>query len=292
MKQFLLIGLLLLAQIELIAQKYFPLDTIGTSWNELKEYGSGKSDPEKWIESYFVSGDTLIKSLKFFKIYKKTETENHYIGCFREKNKIVSYIGIDYWGFNTDTVVVLYDFAKGIDEEVYTGAWHKARITGIDSIIISEKYRKRYTLSDGQKWIEGIGSTSGFFYPITNIPTKTYWYSELACFKKDENVIYLNPNFSDCTTLILQNINELKTELYFKIYPNPSNRKNEIIIESDKNSIDRIQVFSLSGQLLKTYNCGKVHEMKISTFDFSSSIYILKIVDSYGNVYTDKLIIE
>jgi hypothetical protein len=291
MKQFLLIGFLLLAQIELIAQKYFQIDTIGTSWNELKELGSEKPFYEKWIESYYVSGDTLIKSNKYFKVYKNTGIEAHYIGCFREKNKIVSYIGVDYFGFDTDTAIVLYDFNKGINDEVLTGVWHKDKIINIDSILVSEKYRKRYILSSGEKWIEGIGSTYGFFYPMTNIPT-TYWRSELACFKKDEIVIYLNPNFSDCTTQILQGINELKTELFFKIYPNPANRTNEIIIESEKISIDRIQVFSLSGQLLKTYNCKKAHEVKIITSDYSSNIYILRVYDSFGKVYTNKLIIE
>lgn len=292
MKQFLLIGILLLAQTELIGQKYFPIDTIGTSWNELKEYGSGKSDPEKWIENYYVSGDTMIKSTKYFKVYKKTDKGTRYTGCFREKNKIISYIGLDYWGFDTDTAVVLYDFTKGVNDEVHTGVWHKTKIIGIDSIIISEKYRKRYTLSDGEKWMEGIGSTSGFFYPITNIPTKTYWHSELACFKKNDNVMYLNPSFSDCTTQILQNIDELKKELFFKIYPNPVNRKNEIIIESEKTSIDKIQIFSLSGQLIKNYSCGKMNVVKINISDFSSNIYILRVWDTYGNVYTDKLIIE
>lgn len=292
MKQFLLIGILILAQIELVAQNYFPFDTVGTSWNELKEYGSGKSGPEKWIESYYVSGDTLIKTIKYFRVYKKTESKNYYVGCFREKNKIVSFIGTDYFGFKTDSAVVLYDFTKKIDDEVHTGVWHVSKITAIDSIKISENYRKRYTLSDGQKWIEGIGSTSGFFYPITLIPTKTYWYSELACFKKNEIVIYLNPNFSDCTTQIHQNISDLKEESHFKIYPNPSKIKNEVTIESENISIDRIEVISLSGQLLKTYNGGKVNKMIINTCGLLSNIYILKIVDSNGNSYTYKLVIE
>lgn len=292
MKHFLLISFLLLAQIELIAQKYFPIDTIGTSWNELKEYGSGKNNPEKWIESYYISGDTLIKTVKYFKIYKKTDTGNCYIGGFREKNKIVYYIGIDYWGFDTDTAVILYDFTKSINDEVLTGVWHKAIITGIDSIQISEIYRKRYSLSNGEKWIEGIGSTYGFLYPITNIPTKTYWHSELACSKKEDIVIYLNPNFSDCSTQILQSINELKNKVFLKLYPNPANRKNEVIIESGKALIDRIQVYNLNGQLLKTYSYKKADVLKINVSDYLSNIYILKVFDSNGNIYTVKLVIE
>jgi hypothetical protein len=199
-----LIFFTLLFQTSLSAQKYYPFETSNVVWNELKEYGylkkTGDDCPlSKFIETYFISGDTTINDLKFYKIFIKVSDDSSYIGCFREENRKVYYQGVDYFGFDTDSVILLYDFNKQKNDTVYTGTWQRAIINGIDSILVGNSYRKRFQMNDGQSWIEGIGSNFGFLYPMTNIPT-IYWRSELICYKHNDSLLYKSPNYSDCNT--------------------------------------------------------------------------------------------
>jgi len=109
---------------DLSAQKYYSFDTINISWNEIKEINGAMSPPNKIIESYFISGDTLIEDNAYFKIYRKSDNDSNYIGCFREKEKKIFYIGVDYFDFDTDSAILLYDFTKNVNDTVYTGTWH------------------------------------------------------------------------------------------------------------------------------------------------------------------------
>ncbi len=183
-----------------IAQKYYPIDTSNVVWNELKESCSGNTyPPYKFIETYFISGDTIIDNLRFYKIYIRESNDSLYGGCFREEDKRIYYTGADYFGFEIDSVVLLYDFNKQKNDTLYTGTWHWVVIDDIDSILIGDSYRKRFQMNDGQYWIEGIGSTFGFLYPMTDMPTY-YWRSGLICYKHNDTLLYLSTNFVDCYT--------------------------------------------------------------------------------------------
>ncbi len=271
--------------ISLSAQDYFKIDTVNISWNERVEYGE---PPTSVIQKYIITGDTIIDGLKYFKILETSNEVSRYIGCFREENKIVKYIGEDYWGFHSDTAVVLYDFNKTIGDTIYTGTWHQNIIVAIDSVLIENTYRKQFSMKYGQKWIEGIGSTFGFRYPMTAIPT-CYWECELACFKKEENVIYLNPRFTDCETLT--NINSKEIILGLTVFPNPLANGEDLTIFSTSGQIESIEIFSLSGGLVFSKSYEKSYEVLINTLGFKTGFFILKVVSENGfNI--KKIIIE
>ena len=144
--------------------------TEGISWLELKETGNDMDPPVETIEHYFIEGDTMISGQNYAKIYRY-KNKPEYIGCFRESGKKIYYTGMDYHFFETDSEILLYDFTKALGDTVYTLTSSYNTIESIDSILIGGSYRNRYYLHDGQQWIEGIGSTYGFLYPITDIPT-------------------------------------------------------------------------------------------------------------------------
>jgi hypothetical protein len=290
MKKLQIILIIFILVNNLNAQEYYSFDTTQVYWNEF--YESGDWGPDNiFFSSYFISGDTLIDNHKFFKIYTLSDNDSIYIGAFREFNKLVLYNGLDYWGFNTDTSIVLYDFNKNLGDTVHTGTYHQSVIVEIDSIPISGAYRKRYKMEGDQYWIEGIGSTRGFLYPMTAIPTM-YWHSELTCFKQMENMVYLNPSFTDCTTRIVSSVNDLGTNNSIEIYPNPSERGRDIIIKSTKITIAKIQFFNQLGTLLSSINCSKKNLVQIDIADYEPGVYIALIFGTKGEVIKRKLVIK
>lgn len=272
------------------AQEYSPFDTNHVSWNEF--YESGDWGPDNILfSSYFISGDTLIDNHKYFKIYTPSDKDSIYVGAFREYNKVVLYYGLDYWGFNTDTSVVLYDFTKNAGDTIHTGTYNQSVIVEIDSISISGGYRKRYKMEDDQYWIEGIGSTRGFLFPMTAIPTM-YWHSELICFKHMENMIYLNPGFIDCTTRIVSSVNDLGTNNSIEIFPNPVEIGRDIIIKSSIIPIAKIQFYNQLGTLLSSINCSKKNAVQINIADYEPGVYIVLIFETNEEVIIRKIIIK
>jgi len=197
---FISLFLITLLQTAVFTQEYYPIDTSDVIWNELKESSSGDTyPPDKLIETYLIDGDTTINDLRFYKIFLKGTDGNSYIGCFREKDKKVYYTGVDYFGFETDSVILLYDFSKQENDTIFKGSVHQVVIIDIDSILINHSYRKRFQMDDGEYWIEGIGSTFGFLYPMTAIPVM-YWKSELICYRHNDSLMYISPNYFDCLT--------------------------------------------------------------------------------------------
>ncbi|MFW9989179.1 MAG: T9SS type A sorting domain-containing protein [Candidatus Odinarchaeota archaeon] len=215
---FISVLLITLLQIVLLAQEYYPFDTSNVVWNELKESSMGDTyPPNKIIETFYISGDTIIDNHRFHRIFIDGFNYSTYVGSFREENKKVYYIGVDYFGFESDSVVLLYDFSKHINDTIYTGTWHRVVIEDIDSILVGNAYRKKYHMDDGQCWIEGIGSTFGFLFPMTDIPTM-YWKSELICYKHNDSLLYLNPDYLDCFTEKKYSIINTNTTWYTYIY--------------------------------------------------------------------------
>lgn len=269
-------------------QKYYPINTISSNWNEIEVMSYDFEVPFETIKGYYINGDTIIEGFEYFKIYENTNNMIYYMGCIRESNKKIYYKGKDYWGFETDSIVLLYDFTKTINDTIWTGTWHRNVIENIDSIIIENSYRKRYRMYDGQYWIEGIGSTKGFLYPMTEIPTLS-WYIELTCFKIENEIIYLNPNFIDCLTKKTSHILESNLKSQFKIYINQY-QPDYIVIKSNQSKIELIIIYDISGRPIKLINVENDYiEMNIS--NLSSEIFIIKIIDDKG-IVVSKLFIK
>jgi hypothetical protein len=270
------------------AQSYSPFDTTNISWNEFYE----TEDPVNIsFMDYFVSGDTIIGNYRYHKIFQTYNYDTKYVGAFRESNKVVLYIGMDYWWFDTDTSVILYDFTKNIGDTVYTGKFHRNIIVEIDSIPVSEGYRKRFKTDYGEDWIEGIGSTRGFLFPMTMIPTM-FWHTELVCFKHNEDVIYLNPDFLDCTTRIVSSVNDAGVENTLEVYPNPAEREGIVSIKTKDMTITKTQLYNQLGILLATTNCLEKKEIQINMRDYAPGIYILLVFKSNQDITKMKIVVK
>ncbi len=288
MKNLLLITIIIASVISVNAQKYSPFDTTNINWNEFYE----TEDTEHLsILGYFISGDTLILDDSYHKIFRASDFDTVYIGAFRESNKEIFYIGQDYWGFDTYTPVVLYDFTQNIGDTIHTGTFHRNIILDIDSIPVSEGHRKRFKMYDDQYWIEGIGSTRGFLYPITDIPTM-YWRSELICFKRNEDVIYLNPGFTDCTTRIVSSQFDVEVEDRVEIYPNPVEREGILSLQTYDSPIVGVRLYNQLGLLLSIANCNDKGKMQMDIGNYASGVYILLVFKSDQEIINMKVVIK
>lgn len=74
------------------------------------------------------------------------------------------------------------------------------------------------------------------------------------------------------------------TQSAIKIYPNPANDHFEI---SADGIVDSVEVYSIQGQLLKTYTAQNYYDVK----EFTSGVYLLK-VKTAQTVVSKTLIVE
>jgi hypothetical protein len=198
---------------------------------------------------------------------------------------------MDYWGFDTDTATVLYDFTKNIGDTVYTGAFEWNIIAEIDSIPVSEGYRKRFKTEYGEEWIEGIGSTRGFLFPMTMRPTM-FWYTQLVCFKHNDEVIYLNPDFSDCTTRIVSSVKDAGLRDDVEVYPNPVEKGQLVSVKASKSPISKIQLYNQSGELVSVITYPGKNEILLDTRGCLPGVYLLRIVNSNRDISLRKIVVK
>ncbi len=285
MKKLLLFVFVCIILMNAQAQDYQPFDTANISWTEREILGE---PPETTYHHYFVEGDTIFDDQKYFKIYEDQDSAYAYMGAFREENRIVYYRGMDYWHFETDSTVVLYDFSKDVGDTVLTGPYESEHvIEAIDSVMVDGAFRKRYSTSWGHQWIEGVGSLAGFFYPVTDIPTET-WQIWMSCFKKNGNVIYLNPEFTDCTSMVSIQQNQQQGKV--RVYPNPVTAGDLMRISAQRN-IYSYQIIDISGRIVEQQNSLNSTDIHISTISFNEGIYVIRLI-TRSSEYTCKFMVK
>lgn len=119
------------------------------------------------------------------------------IGYMRESNRQVFYNPI-----SRDSDFLLYDFNIELSTIIYledplywSGYQNIFEVYEIDSINIGLQKRKRISLSESEKWIEGIGSLHGLIYSGLDLSGSKV---ELSCYSENGIVLYQNPEYSDC----------------------------------------------------------------------------------------------
>ena len=79
-------------------------------------------------------------------------------------------------------------------------------------------------------------------------------------------------------------LNELPSALSVTVYPNPAKEK----ITMDGIHPAEVQVYNALGQVVKTVRDAN----EISVADLSQGVYLLRITDAEGRVYTNKMMIQ
>jgi hypothetical protein len=238
------------------AQPYPEFPDSAGRWKEVMItcwVNSVKQQPEYFRNYYtFISaGDTFIHDTLYFKLLEN----GYYKGALRQDS-----CKIFYRPFETDKEMMLYDFC--ITDHYYSPVFDRDfAVTRVDSIMVGGEKRRRIFFDDvigyevGQFWIEGIGSSGGLLKPESYIKIPTCeaccgGEQELVCFSDSGDLLYLNPDYYNCDSLLSGNP-DIQSGESFSVYPNPSDGKFIVDLYNVK-SIQIIELFSGKGELLKT----------------------------------------
>ena len=77
-----------------------------------------------------------------------------------------------------------------------------------------------------------------------------------------------------------------------RFVPNPFTNQSELIIENTTQSIEQVQLFSINGQLLRTYNSLSSNRLTVERGNLSPGMYVYKARTNEQKMYTGKFVIQ
>lgn len=297
---------LLFALIPLLvySQSEFPLIKEDAVWREGRNFlGDALNPPAYYRYQFIIQDDTV----RYGKTYKKLYQTNYdsvittktYAGAIREDMQSRIYFlkdsALPDHLFNSivDTVeIMLYDFNMKPGDTIYTPdkITHDTMqvVSGIDSVLINGKYRKRIQLESVEFssrlmfWIEGIGCTEGLLSPLLYKHNSELM---LNCYE-DPSVFWANPQLTvDCFKV---SITESKQVTSLVMFPNPAS--DALTISSRDEVMRYVEIFNLAGQrVLKNETPGK--EVTIDVSHWNQGLYIVRIATEQGQA-ADKFIVR
>ncbi len=292
MKKVISFFVFMILTINIFSQDYYPLIQEGNTWNVLVVYLKNMFlDTTYSTTTYKLTGDTIIDSKTYKKLYKSDEKYPVNWGFWRfmreDTDKKV-------WlrHKSSEQEFLMYDFSVKVGDSVLVGDSNLEVYLHVDSIsdvVINQSHRKQIWLSDkydpnyySENWIEGVGSNKGICWSgSVNIVGGWSW---LLCMFENEYPVYENPYYESC--YMVTAINELESPS-IDIFPNPA--KNLLFIKNrEKLAITSFVLFNANGQMIRAFD--KMAE-QFDISDILPGCYIFKIITETG-VITRKLAIN
>ena len=264
------------------AQEYLPIAQKGNEWHTLSTTLFGYSNYVNWC-----SGDTIIGNVRYMKIMGILNNgDPHLFTVLREEDGKV-------WKrhLNTSVETLLYDFTASVGDTLCFGEPGASFV--LDSISTEQiggierrkfwfglEYDNLGRPRAKETWVEGLGSDFGLlwsgYYGVYD-----GWHC-LLCFHQRGELIWQNPEYNTCT--YPYDAVEGNKDSEITLYPNPA--KEKVTIEGLEAA--EVQVFNAFGQLVKTIQ--GTNEINVS--DLPQGVYLLRITDAEGKVYTNKIMIR
>lgn len=273
----------------IFAQSYFNFPDSNTVWTYLRcdIIPLNPTAYQSCNTQYFtISGDTVINSLTYHKIYYDTVPNqfNHYYAAVREDSLKKVYV------ISMGTSENLkFNFSGNIGDTMQINPIKK--IIGIDSVLISGTYRKRFILSSNDTIIEGIGNINSVigFYTSSDPVSFT-----LLCMTTNNNLIYQSSQYLTCDTAFyipFVGINTTELDKYFKIYPNPT-AEYLYIDFTDWSKEASISLYDVTGQMLvnKQTLFNGINILQVSPF--AQGMYFYQIFSDNEVLKSGKVVIQ
>ncbi len=301
---FTLLALLLMAGgATMQAQEWMSLLKDNSEWNILWQ-STGVPTPELITESLVISGDTLIDGELYKKVLRKLSSETQYwhgsmeydlYGIIKEeesgkvfykpKEQEVEYLLYDF-GMNVNDTAVMY-WCQNPNCEVHV------RIDSIATQHIAGAERRVFYVSSKDSfsdwrwlntWVEGIGATEGLLYSCHVVSAGGITLHELLCYHVDGELVWQNPIYNTCLIDNYDGIQDNTVGFSVQVYPNPA--KDKVVIEGIEAS--EVQVYNALGQMVKTVL--RTNEIDLS--GLVEGVYLVRIADAEGKVYTNKITVR
>lgn len=280
-------------------QTYYPFPTDSAKWSvmDYMDWPDWQIPPvpdECITRHYGFANDTVINGKTYGKLYGNNLYADYpysdldfnlatatYVAAVREDSSKKVWVrnatdSIDflYYDFALDTGdTFCFDyFAAGCYQVIY-----------IDSILIDGNYRRQihFNTSGAETWIEGIGSTVGWF-EFQWIGSISYY---LDCFFENETQLFATSGNCHCDTYT--GIEQINNDV-IKVFPNPVTT--EINIEF-KNSFKQINIelYTLLGN--KIWAISSIDKsIKIDVSKLPVGPYFILFTDDQNNQWLKKII--
>lgn len=238
-------------------------------------------------ETFKFSGDTLLGGQLYNKLYSTHDslmTNWSLEAVIREDSS-----GKIYTRYQANDTL-MYDFNLNINDTARgispSGCFYQYYVNLVDSVtLLNGEKRKRILFSNGEQWIEGIGSLTGIIYPnlcITDIGVI------LNCFHENDTLKF-GPHYSDCYYNAV-GINEISNSIKTTVKPNPVIGLATIQLEKNINSWNW-ELYNSLGQVVDKKENLSGDRMTINGTAFENGIYHYKIEKNSEILSIGKIII-
>ena len=262
------------------AQEYLPIAQKGNEWHTFE---TGIWQINNYVN--WCSGDTLIEDVRYMKIMG-TVNDSYpifYTLLREEDGKVWKRYSIAH------PETLLYDFTASVGDTLRIGDFAEEMVLdSISMVQIGDVDRRKFWFGleydnlgrprAKETWIEGIGSDYGLLW-TGYFNVFDGWHC-LLCFHQNGELVWENPEYGTCTYDAI----EENKDSEICIYPNPV--RDRVIIEGIE--VVEIQVYNTLGQVVKTIQGSN----EIPVADLPQGVYLLRIVDDEGKVYTNKITIQ
>lgn len=274
-------------------QEYFPFPVSEARWNQYIVHVGGSPYVEYKYRLGMI-GDTLINSKLYSKVYRLDSESLDllnavYVGAIREENKKI-YTIIEEQG---ETEILLYDFDVVVGDIITSNTsfgyfTEPLEVLSIETIVLLDgTSRKKYNIGP-DFWIEGLGSTSGLFAPITDQPTN-YTSPWLKCFNHNETDVFISDYMAELSCescFCILDTPSLDSSQNIKVYPNPFD--NELFYEKGNKEPCDIIIYNSKGLTIRKFNDHSFSSIYLG--DLPKGIFLIQIIS--GEKYYAKKIIK
>ncbi|MCR5645861.1 MAG: T9SS type A sorting domain-containing protein [Bacteroidales bacterium] len=226
----------------------FSFGASAQSWYTMGEYIWSPPNPQgTYEELHYQAEDVEIDGLVYHTVYIQGQGE--LLGAYREEGNQVYCRKWDGTAYDEEEMLYDYDLEEGdyfndLDD-------HPMMVESITTITdFNGQPRRMFEFSfmgleeETEYWIEGVGSSRGFFNRGRYTPTNQGAIFHLLCFHIGDNLIYLNPEYNACD---IDEIDENNAETGINVCPNPATGIVRIL-NPNGSAIDKIEVIDLLGR--------------------------------------------
>lgn len=302
MKWFIILFIMFFASLKAYSQD-LPIPAEGAEWNTADVQGT-----TWYAKRIIVTGDTIINSYEYSKLYDIWSAVYYQTGVceFAYSSgpyQILIYSGairtdehqkVYYVPPQEDTSRLIYDFSVGIGDSIQIDGLdfsYYAFIQDIDTIVLGEHQRKRFTLTGihglYDEWIEGIGSLYGILATYQR-PWERY-DSELTCYRESGTRIFpVNTNCDRCDLVTAYQDKYFNSAI--SIYPNPV-KDNLKISWPEVPGASYLFIYDLDGRIIFDKELHGSEIISIARQELKNGILFVEITDNSGHSHNGKIVV-
>lgn len=270
------------------AQDYEPIIQEGNEWHTLDVIVNPGFPPNHHYSTlvHWISDDTLVDGVRYTKVLETRNGEGtpRLATLLREEDGKV-------WKRESATDILIYDFTAQVGDTLRFGDFHEFDFFVVDSISIEQiggKDRRKFWFGleydfTGEPvaietWTEGIGSDMGLLFSGWYYVTGGYYRA--LCFHQNGELLWQNEYYGTC---MIDAVEEMDISP-ISLYPNPTSE----VVHIEGVEAAEVQVYNSFGQLVKT-----VHDAnEIPVAALPQGVYLLRITDTDGKVYMNKIAVQ